>query len=69
VEDPEVKEFLKLDEELLNDIGSGILEDVFPYFKDVFPSAKYKKVVGNMDEVMTRLRTKFKEHVVTFEPG
>jgi hypothetical protein len=69
VEDPEVKEFLRMDEELFNDIGSGVLEDAFPYFKDVFPSAKWKKVAGNLDKVMTILRTKFKEHVETFEPG
>jgi hypothetical protein len=69
VDDPEVKAFLKLDEDLFNGFGTGVLEDVFPYFKDVFPTAKWKKLKSNIDEVNVILRAKFKKHVDTFEPG
>jgi hypothetical protein len=69
VDDPEVKEFLKLDEDFFNDLGGGLLEDAFPYFKDVFPTAKWRRMVGSIDAIMTILRTKFNEHVETFEPG
>jgi hypothetical protein len=69
VDDPEVKEFLKLDDELVNGLSSGVLEDVIPYLKDIFPTAKWKKLEGEMNEAMAIIRTKFKEHVETFEPG
>lgn len=64
-----MKSWLKLDEELVNDFGTGVLEDLFPYLKDIFPTAKWKKVMGKVNAVLTKLRAKFKEHVDSFEPG
>ncbi|XP_048740940.2 steroid 17-alpha-hydroxylase/17,20 lyase-like [Ostrea edulis] len=69
VDDPEVKGFLKLDEDLLNEFGTGVLEDLFPYFKDIYPTAKWTKLVDKIGEVLAILRAKFKEHLDTFEPG
>ncbi|XP_048745552.1 steroid 17-alpha-hydroxylase/17,20 lyase-like [Ostrea edulis] len=69
VDDPEVKAYLQLDEELNDGLGTGVLEDVFPYFKDIYPTAKWKKLKSNVNESLTLLRTKFKQHVDTLEPG
>jgi hypothetical protein len=69
VDDQEVNEFLKLEESFFKDLGNGLLEDIFPYFKDVFPTAKWKGMVGSLNAITTILRTKFNEHVETFEPG
>jgi hypothetical protein len=68
-DDPEVKALLALDEGLIKDFGSGLFEDVFPYLKDILPTAKWTKLVKKTNELLDFLRTKFKEHVETFELG
>ncbi|XP_061194480.1 steroid 17-alpha-hydroxylase/17,20 lyase-like [Saccostrea echinata] len=69
IDDPEVKALLKLDEDLIKELGSGVLEDVFPYLKDIYPTAKWQKLIEGTDQLLGILRAKFKQHVDTFEPG
>jgi hypothetical protein len=69
VDDQEMKAFLKLDQDMINDFGTGTLEDVFPYFKDIFPTAKWKKLKSTVEEFNAILRAKFRKHVDTFEIG
>jgi hypothetical protein len=69
VDDPEVKTLQRIDDDLFKEFGAGVLEDVFPYFKDVIPTAKWRKLVNIVNELLAILRAKFKEHVDTFEPG
>jgi hypothetical protein len=64
-----VKTLQRIDDDLFKVFRSGVLEDMFPYFKDVFPTAKWRKLVNLADERLAILRAKFKEHVDTFEPG
>ncbi|XP_061194478.1 steroid 17-alpha-hydroxylase/17,20 lyase-like [Saccostrea echinata] len=68
VDDPEVKAFLKLDNDLLDLFGAGLLEDIIPYLKDICPTAKWKKVNKMIEEILQKLHTKFKQHVDTFSP-
>ncbi|XP_061194482.1 steroid 17-alpha-hydroxylase/17,20 lyase-like [Saccostrea echinata] len=69
IDDPEVKALLTLDEELITYLGAGFLEDLFPYLKDILPTAKWKKFLIMLDQLSDVLRAKYKEHVDTFEPG
>ncbi|XP_056018611.1 steroid 17-alpha-hydroxylase/17,20 lyase-like [Ostrea edulis] len=69
INDPEVKTLLELNEALFTDFGAGVLEDVVPYLKDVYTTAKWKKLSSNTDQLLDIIRAKFKQHVDTFEPG
>lgn len=68
-DDPEVKKLLKLDNDLIDKLGSGVFEDLFPYLKDIYPTKKWKLLTTMVDELLTVLKRKFKEHVETFQPG
>lgn len=69
VDDPEVKQFIKLDNDVLEKFSSGFFEDVFPYLKNIFTTAKWKELLVMSEEVLNILRKKFKEHRETFQPG
>ncbi|XP_056004408.1 steroid 17-alpha-hydroxylase/17,20 lyase-like isoform X2 [Ostrea edulis] len=69
IDDPEIEELLKLDDDIIEDFGVGVLEDIFPYLKDIYPTAKWKRMTDKMNRIMDILRTKFKQHVDTIEPG
>lgn len=69
VDDPEVKEFIKLDNDLSEKFGAGFFEDIFPYLKNIFTTAKWKVFLVLSEEVLNILRKKFKEHKETFQPG
>jgi hypothetical protein len=69
IDDPEIKTMLKLEDELFDEFGSGILEDIVPYLKDIYPTAKWKKLSSNMNKLLDILQKKFKQHVDTFKPG
>ncbi|XP_065926328.1 steroid 17-alpha-hydroxylase/17,20 lyase isoform X2 [Magallana gigas] len=69
VDDPEVKRFIKLDNDLLEKFGSGFFEDVFPYLRHIFTTAKWKKMLVLTEEVLNVLRKNLKEHKETFQPG
>jgi hypothetical protein len=68
-DDPEVKALIKLNENLLADFGSGLLEDIVPYLKDIYPTASWKRFVNTTEQLLNVIRAKFKQHVDTFEPG
>ncbi|XP_056018610.1 steroid 17-alpha-hydroxylase/17,20 lyase-like isoform X2 [Ostrea edulis] len=69
IDDPEVKTFLELDEALIKDFGTGLLEDIVPYLKDIYPTTRWKNLSSKMDTLLNILRAKFKQHVDKFEPG
>ncbi|XP_061194481.1 steroid 17-alpha-hydroxylase/17,20 lyase-like [Saccostrea echinata] len=68
IDDQEVKDFLKLENDFIEFFGTGLLEDIVPYLKDIYPTAKWKKLIRMTDEILHVLRTKFKQHVDTFKP-
>jgi hypothetical protein len=56
-------------EEGINSIfGAGVLEDIVPYLKNIYPTAKWKTLVRNMSGILDILRAKFQQHVDTFQP-
>lgn len=68
-DDAEVKALIKLNEDLLADFGSGLLEDIVPYLKDIYPTASWKKFVNTTEQLLNVIRAKFKQHMDTFRPG
>lgn len=68
-DDPEVKKLLKIDNDLIDKLGTGVFEDIIPYFKDIYPTKKWQMFLSMVDEMLTVLRRKFREHVETFQPG
>lgn len=64
-----MKQFVKLDNDVLEKFNSGFFEDVFPYLKNIFPTAKWKELLVMTEEVLNILRKKYKEHSETFQPG
>jgi hypothetical protein len=69
IDDTEVKTLLELDETITNVFGNGVLEDIVPYLKDIYPTARWNKLVDTMNGILDILRAKFKQHVDTFQPG
>jgi hypothetical protein len=60
---------MELDESTNEIFGAGLLEDIVPYLKDIYPTAKWKTLVSNMNGILDILRAKFQQHVNTFKPG
>ncbi|XP_048736456.1 steroid 17-alpha-hydroxylase/17,20 lyase-like isoform X2 [Ostrea edulis] len=69
IDDPEVKKLLELGEDLNRCLTVGLLEDVVPYLKDIYTTAGWRSFRDTTDQILKILRTKFKQHMDTFEPG
>ncbi|XP_061194476.1 steroid 17-alpha-hydroxylase/17,20 lyase-like isoform X1 [Saccostrea echinata] len=69
IDDPEVKTLLKLDEDLIADLGTGFVEDLIPCLKDICPTAKWKNFLKVADQVTKLISTKYRNHVDTYKPG
>lgn len=57
-DDPEVKKLLKIDNDLIDKLGTGVFEDIIPYFKDIYPTKKWQMFLSMVDEMLTVLRRK-----------
>ena len=68
-DDPEVKKLLELDNDLLATFNNGLVEDIVPYLKDIYPTARWKKMVALTDQILNVFRGKLQEHKDTFKPG
>ncbi|XP_062620092.1 steroid 17-alpha-hydroxylase/17,20 lyase-like [Saccostrea cucullata] len=68
VDDPEVKALLKLDNDLFDLFGTGLAEDLVPYLKDIYPTARWEKFKKMTEEILQLLHTKFNQHKETFSP-
>lgn len=68
-DDPEVQRLLDIDNDLLKSLGTGVLEDIVPYLKDIYPTAKWKKLVTLTTEMLNVIRKKLQEHKDTFNAG
>ncbi|XP_022341319.2 steroid 17-alpha-hydroxylase/17,20 lyase-like [Crassostrea virginica] len=68
-DDPEVQRLLDIDNDLIKSLGTGVLEDIVPYLKDIYPTAKWKKLVTLTTEMLNVIRKKLQEHKDTFKAG
>jgi hypothetical protein len=68
-DDPNFDRIMKLDKEITETFGKGMIEDMFPWMVKIRPSAKYHRFLDIINETFDILGRKFKKHQETFDPG
>ena len=60
---------MKADKDLVVAFGTGLLEDVFPYLANIFPSSRYTTVLKLMNYIFDWINKNIAEHKESFNPG
>lgn len=67
IDDDEFLLIMKLDNDLLEKFGTGVIEDIIPYLRDVCPTRRYRDIMKDAKQFISIMEKKYKEHLYTFD--
>ncbi|KAK3106564.1 hypothetical protein FSP39_022638 [Pinctada imbricata] len=69
LDDPDVERLLKIDTEVVETFGNGLLEDLVPAMTYVYKTQRCKRVESLLFEALSFLKKELNQHEETFDPN
>ncbi|XP_033763832.1 steroid 17-alpha-hydroxylase/17,20 lyase-like [Pecten maximus] len=66
-DDPKFKRIVDLENDLIDNFGSGFLEDLIPVLAKIWPSSRYKKALAMADDLFQILLDELLDHQKSFD--
>ncbi|KAK3099915.1 hypothetical protein FSP39_011721 [Pinctada imbricata] len=69
LDDPDVERLLKIDTEVIETFGNGLVEDLVPAMSYVYKTQRCKRVENMLFEALSFLKKELNQHEETFDPS